>query len=268
MRKFTFLVLYFFLTVPVLTFAQSLTGEFETVRTFQTKKAHQGVAVDKQCVYTINTKGIGKYDKQSGAFISEWNDTTGKIIHFDGAVVVGRKIYCAHSNYPGVPMTGSIEIFDKNTLKHVGSQSFGTKYGSCTWADFYNGYWWVCFGHYDRFTAETGTDVRWTTLVRFDRNWNETASWVFPKNLIAEFKPMSNSGGSWGPDGNLYVTGHDSTKVYLLQIPEMGSILRYVGTLKVDFNGQGIAWDRSRKGRLYGIMRKKDLVVEEQLSLR
>jgi len=235
---------------------------FETVETFTTKQAHQGVAVDDECFYTVNTKGIGKYDKKSGTLIAEFNDTTGAIIHFDGAVVVEDKIYCAHSNFPAVPMTGSIEVYDKSTLKHIDTHSFGAKYGSCTWADYYNGWWWVCFGHYDRFRPETGTDARWTTLVRFDRNWNESASWLFPDTVIAEMKPMTCSGGSWGPDGNLYVTGHDSAKVYVLQIPETGSALIYLTTLKAEIKGQGIAWDRTEQHCLYGIIRKKNSVTK------
>jgi len=245
--------------------SQTSNEKFETVHSFQTKEAHQGIAVDKDFFYTINTKNIGKYNKQSGEFISEWKDDSNQIIHLDGGVIVGEKLYCAHSNYPGIPMTSSIEIFNKNTLKHIESHSFGIKYGSCTWADYYNEFWWVCFSHYDKFEKELHTDNRWTVLVKFDKNWNEQESWVFPENVLAELKPMSCSGGSWGPDGNLYVTGHDSTKVYVLQLPEIGSKLTYVKTMHVEINGQGIAWDRSNRNYLYGIIRKKNTVVKSKL---
>jgi len=256
-----------FTILSLISFSQYSEKEFETVQTFETKKAHQGIAVDEKYFYTINTKGIGKYDKSSGEFIAEWNDSTSQVIHFDGGVVIGEKLYCAHSNYPGIPMTSSIEIFNTKTLTHVSSHSFGIQYGSCTWADFYNESWWVCFSHYDNFKEQLNTNTNWTVLVKFDENWQALESWAFPENVLNEFKPMSCSGGSWGPDGNLYVTGHDSTKVYVLQIPEIGSVLQFVKTLKVDFHGQGIVWDRFEKNCLYGINRKQNLVLKSKLKL-
>ena len=31
---------------------------------------------------------------------------------------------------------------------------------------------------------------------------------------------MSNSGGSWGPDGFLYLTGHDPAEIYKMRLPK------------------------------------------------
>jgi hypothetical protein len=249
-------------------YAQTNTSKFETVQIFQTKEAHQGVAVGKNHFFTINTKSIAKYSKASGEFISEWKDTSNQIIHFDGGVVVKEKLYCAHSNYPGIPMTSSIEIFDINSLKHIASHSFGIKYGSCTWADNFKDSWWVCFSNYDKFETEINKGTRWTLLVEFDENWNELESWTFPENIIAELKPMSCSGGSWGPDGNLYVTGHDSAKVYVLQLPETGSVLRYIKTIEVELKGQGIAWDRFDTNTFYGIFRKENKVIQSKAIIQ
>lgn len=67
---------------------------------------------------------------------------------------------------------------------------------------------------------------------------------------------MSNSGGSFGPDGWLYITGHDATEVYVMKLPSAGSILTWVATIWLpDIAGQGIAWDRlrGRDGSLYRI---------------
>ena len=258
----------FLLIVPEVSLTQNASGKLETIQLFETKEAHQGIAIDEDYFYTINSKSIGKYDKQSGEFILEWVDDSNQIIHLDGGVVVGKKLYCAHSNYPGIPMTSSIEIFNKNTLAHIESHSFGIKYGSCTWADFYEDFWWICFSHYDKFKKELNTDNRWTVLVKFDKNWNELESWVLPEKVLNELKPMSCSGGSWGPDGNLYITGHDSTKVYVMQLPEMGSVLNHINTLQVEINGQGIAWDRHDGNFLYGIIRKKNIVVQSKLLLK
>lgn len=76
---------------------------------------------------------------------------------------------------------------------------------------------------------------------------------------------MSVSGGSWGADGKLYITGHDSAKVYILKLPQSGSVLDYLHSGKIDSHGQGIAWDRSEKNVLYGIIRKDNSVVVSEL---
>jgi hypothetical protein len=261
---FIFLILY-----PVISSCkQTRDSEFTTVTRFRTLEAVQGVAVNNDFFYTINSKGIGKYDKNTGRLISSFSDTTGRIIHLDGGMVLDDKLYCAHSNFPGIPMTSTIEIFSAVDLKHNGTHSFGILYGSCTWADFHNNFWWVCFANYDQFRKDINKGTENTVLVKFDRNWKEKDSWTFPSELISELKPMSASGGSWGPDGNLYVTGHDSAKVYLLQLPESGSVLELNGTMKIESHGQGIAWDRSNKNRLFGIIRKDNSVIVSELSYR
>ena len=124
--------------VASLSFSQSGRTGFLTREIFKTPEARQGVAVDADFFYTVNSTGIGKYVKKTGSPVLSWKDTTGKIIHLDGGVVIKDRLYCAHSNYPGIPMTSSIEIFSTKDLRHAGSHSFGIRYGSCTWADFYH----------------------------------------------------------------------------------------------------------------------------------
>lgn len=82
---------------------------------------------------------------------------------------------------------------------------------------------------------------------------------------------MSNSGGSFGPDGWLYVTGHDASEIYVLKLPSAGNILIWAATIQApDIAGQGIAWDRSqgRKGSLYGISRESTQMVEMRVPLQ
>ena len=76
---------------------------------------------------------------------------------------------------------------------------------------------------------------------------------------------MSISGGTWGDDGLLYVTGHDLPEVYALKIPQAGSTLELKETLPINNNGQGIAWDRSNPGVMYAISRPKKQVIVSQL---
>ena len=264
--KIKLILLLKFLLGACLAFSQLEMTGFRSKETFKTPEARQGVAVDANYFYTVNSTGIGKYDKKTGSLVLSWIDTTGKITHLDGGVVIKDKLYCAHSNYPGIPMTSSIEIFSTKDLRHTGSHSFGINYGSCTWADFYNNSWWIGFAHYDQFKKDINKGTEWTVLVRFDRDWNEKESWTFPQNIISEVKPMSVSGGSWGADGKLYITGHDSAEVYILKLPQSGSVLEYLQSIKIASHGQGIAWDRSGKNTLYGIIRKENSVVVSELA--
>ena len=71
-------------------------------------------------------------------------------MHLDSAMVMDGKIYAAHSNYPEWPMTSSLEIFDAETMEHVGTHSFGIQWGSLTWVDWHDGHWWMTFANYDR----------------------------------------------------------------------------------------------------------------------
>ncbi|MCD4665343.1 MAG: hypothetical protein K8R68_08725, partial [Bacteroidales bacterium] len=111
-----------------LSFSVSWSGErkFEELKRFKAKEARQGIAVDKKFIYVIGTREIGKYDKQTGELATRWKSKeNGPIIHLDSGVIVNGKLYCAHSNYPGIPMTSSVEIWDAEKLQHIGSHSFG-----------------------------------------------------------------------------------------------------------------------------------------------
>lgn len=244
--------------------------KFTEVRRFDCPEAHQGVAVDENFIYVIDTKEIVKYDKKDCKFVSRWQqDENGKIIHLDGGTVIDGKLYCPHSNYPQVPMTSSVEIWDTKTLKHIGSHSFGINWGSCTWVEKHNGYWWAVFGHYNKWKEESKTDVRWTTLIKFDDNWQLLESWVFPEEVLTKFGIMTNSGGSWGPDGYLYCTGHDASELYVLKLPEAGSILELVEIVPINNTGQGIAWDHSDPQSIYTIRSKTERqVVHSKMEIK
>jgi len=77
---------------------------------------------------------------------------------------------------------------------------------------------------------------------------------------------MSISGGSWGPDGLLYVTGHDHSEVYALKLPSAGSVLEHIATLPLANHGQGIAWDRSEPGVLWAISRPNRQVLATRIK--
>ncbi|NIR39320.1 MAG: hypothetical protein GWO22_26160, partial [Actinobacteria bacterium] len=97
-----------------------------------------------------------------------------------------------------------------------------------------------------------------STLVKFGRDWQVLEAWIFPVELLDKFEEMSNSGGSWGPDGRLYITGHDPAEVYKIRFPEAGSILEVEETIPANIRGQGVAWDPVDFNKFYGIIRATD----------
>lgn len=222
-------------------------------------EAGQGVAVDARYFYAVDNTTIAKYDKKTGTLVKRWaQEKNGPLIHLDGAMVHDGRIYAAHSNYPAWPMTSSLEIWDAGTLEHVGSHSFGVNWGSLTWVDFQDGFWWMVFANYDQPYGPNRTPYGYkaaTQLIKFTQDFRMLESWVLPKSLLDKFGVMSNSGGSWGPDGFLYLTGHDLGELYKMRLPASGSVLELVATIPMNIRGQGIAWDRSEPGVIYGVIR-------------
>ncbi|RRB07897.1 hypothetical protein [Larkinella rosea] len=238
------------------------------LRRFQLKEVKQGVAVDATHFYVINNTSLTKHAKANARQVAVWKDTTGLLKHMNSGVVLDRKLYCVHSNYPAVPMVSSIEIFDTETLRHIGTHSLGFFPGSATWADFYEGHWWVAFANYSDKASAEGRDNRWTMLVKFTKNWERLESWQFPANILQAFAPKSTSGGTWGKDGLIYCTGHDKPELYVLQLPDRGSTLKYIKTIPTVSEGQAFAIDRSVKDKviLYGITRNDNYVIVSEVK--
>ncbi|WGL16499.1 hypothetical protein PVT68_17265 [Microbulbifer bruguierae] len=234
---------------------------------FDTFDARQGVAVDRNHFYAINNFRITKHDKTSGEAILQWDGISdaGPLVHLDSGVVWNGKLYAAHSNYPAWPMASSVEIWDTNTLEHVGSHSFGIDLGSFTWLDRWQGFWWGGFGNYDK--VQRGQDHPYgqtinTQVVKMDDDFRVLQRWTLPASILERIAPMSNSGGSWGADGYLYLTGHDHPEIYVVQLPEQGAALQWVSTvLAPEIHGQGLAWDRSGPANTLWGIRKRDRKV-------
>jgi hypothetical protein len=274
--------------------------ESTTLRLINASDANQGVAVDRTHIYSIDNFSITKHHKTNGTAIQQWKgddpDDGGAIIHLDGGVVINGTLYAPHSNYPASPITSSIEMWNITNMQHIASHSFGIYRGSLTWIDQspITGIWYGTFANYDR--VQDGQSVPYgltmnTQLVEFKSStsdpdavapgydgeyWSVTRSWIFPEELYQSFSPMSNSGGSFGLDGWLYITGHDASEVYVVGLPSAGSIAEWVATIAAeDIAGQGIAWDRSNGsvgetglGTLYGISRESLQVVEMEAPLQ
>ena len=235
----------------------------EEVRRFPAREANQAVAADRTHLYAIDNTAIGRYDKTTGQRTGGWQCEPGKpLIHLDSGIVRDGVLWCAHSNFPGVPMTSSIETWDAATLQHRSSYSFGIYEGSATWIDMRNGLRYVTFAHYRGNSDEPSRDPRWTTMVEFDGEWRRRQAWVYPAEVVAKLGNYSMSGGVFGRDGRLYCTGHDNAEVYVFSFPAGGSTLVLDETIAMPMHGQGIAFDPDDPSVLYGIDRpKREIVV-------
>lgn len=235
------------------------------LRRIDAPEAKQGVVADARYVYAISNSEIARIDKASGRQVDSWRGDPRQFIHMNSCSLEGSELVCAASNYPAVPMANSIEWFDSRTLTHVRSRSLGPGRGSLTWLDWHDGSWWACFANYDGKGSERGRDHRWTTLVRFDADFAEQQAWLFPETVLERFRPYSASGGSWGPDGLLYVTGHDRPELYALRLPAAGTRLEHVATIAIPTSGQAIAWDADGSRTLWSIERKAKQAVASEI---
>ena len=231
------------------------------VRRYRAPEAHQGVAVDARSFYAIVNTRIARYDKRTGAKLAESIGDRRRILHLNSCAVDGAELVCANSDYPEMPMASSVEFFDTATLRHLRSVPLGVRGGSLTWVERHGGFWWAGMANYDAPIGEPGRDHRWTQVVKFDADWRQVGGYRFPDSVLERFAPRSNSGGSWGEDGLLYVTGHDRAEVYALHEPGEGTTLEHVATIDVPLDGQAWAWDRSQPRTIFGITRGEGEVV-------
>lgn len=245
--------------------AQAPVLQAELIRRLPAPEARQGVAVDARHLYAVDNSAIGKYDKATGAKVAGWTGDRGRFPHINSCEAVGGELVCACSNYPATPMTSSVEVFDARRMVHRRTVALGQQAGSLTWVVRHGGFWWAAFANYDGRGGEPGRDHRHTQLVRFDDQWRRTEAWSFPETVLAKFRPMSSSGGGFGPDGLLYVTGHDHPELYVLRLPKGGATLEHLATVELPIEGQAIAFDRARPGVLFGISRSTRELVEVRL---
>ena len=233
----------------------------EEVRRFKADEAHQGVAVDTEHFYAITNAAIGKYRKDSGERVGGWKETQGRIKHLNAGIVLDGKLWCAHSNYPEMPMKSSVEVFDPKTMQPLESIDLTSAGGSLTWVDRRDGWWYACFAQY----AKTGDPAR-TRVLRFDSNWKPTAEIRFPAEMVAKFGKNSSSGGSFGPDRHLYITGHDAQELYVMDLPVAGDVWAWKTAIPISAHGQAFAWDRGEGSVLYSIDRKTHEVIVSRVT--
>lgn len=225
------------------------------IQRLSTAEATQAAASDGRHVYAIGNHSIGKYDRVSRQRVALFDGDPALYPHMNSCAIERGELLCAASNYPDVPMASSVEVFDIATLRHRRTIALPPLPGSLTWLERHDGSWWATLANYDDKGGAPGRDHRSTLLVRLDKQFRPVASWLFPATVLDRFAPRSCSGGSWGDDGLLYVTGHDRPELYVLQLPTAGTTLMHVATIPLATGGQAIGWDRGHKRVLWTIDR-------------
>ena len=234
------------------------------LRRYPAQEAHQGVAVDMEHFYAISNRQIGKYRKADGMRTGGWiGKADGPVQHLNSGTVIGGRLYVAHSNFPNQPSESSIEIWETATMTPVARHSFTDAPGSLTWVVPEGEGWLACFAHY-----RSQGDPAKSRIVRYDREWKAKATWSFPATLIERFAGSSSSGGAIGPEGQLFLTGHDARELYLVALPDnpQGE-LSWEATIPISAEGQAFAWDAANTGELYSISRKNREVIVSKVVL-
>lgn len=241
-------------------------GEQAIMRRIPAEEATQGVANDRRFLYAIQNSMIGKYDRASGLRVGQWRGDPKVFIHINSCQVRGSELVCAMSDYPNLPMWSSVEWFDTKTMRHIRSHSFGPGRGSLTWIDWHQGSWWACFANYDGDGGEAPRDHRATVLVHMDEDFVAREQWLFPEDVLDRFGHHSASGGKWGRDGHLYVTGHDRPELYVLSLPEAGGRLLHINTYPLPTRGQAFDWDVVSNDDIWTIDRGKPAMIESHVE--
>lgn len=238
-----------------------------TLRVYQAPEAGQGVAADTQHFYAITNSMIAKYALDSGHRLAEWRGATnGMIRHLNSCFVEQSRLWCANSNFSQTPMGSSVEIFDTATLRHTDSHSLGMlDEGSITWFDRYRTGWIAGFAHYDKSGGVPYKDHRFSSVVTYDQEWRRTGGWLFPASVIERMAPYAASGGAIGPDGYLYLLGHDRPEMYVVARPPMGPTMIHVATIDLEAEGQAFSWAQDGTRTVFAIDRPRKLVRRIEL---
>ncbi len=247
--------------------AQQLEGT--SLRRYAAAEADQGVAVDERHFYAIDNSAIGKYRRDTGALVARWASPRGGLVaHINSCTALDGTLVCANSNYPAIPMGSSVERIDTATMLPAESHSLGLMdEGSLVWLVPQPQGWLAGFAHYDRADGKGGVgykDARYGNVVRLDAQFRRTGGWLFPEAVLARMKPHAASGGALGPDGLLYVLGHDRPELYVLAQPLMGPVLVHVATIAIEAPGQAFAFVPGSRD-IMAISREAQQVV--QISL-
>ncbi|HBJ92189.1 MAG TPA: hypothetical protein DDZ43_04875, partial [Hyphomonadaceae bacterium] len=239
---------------------QHLTAE--TLRVYEAPEADQGVAVDDEFFYPVDNSTIGKYRRDTGELVDRFMTAPrGLLRHMNSCYARDEQLWCANSNYSLTPMSSSMEVFDAETMEHSHSWSLGLmEEGSLTWFDDFGSDRIAGFAHY---SGNGGLDYKaseFSGVVVFDNEWRRKGGWQMPASVIERMAPYAASGGAIGPDGLLYLLGHDLPEMYVVARPTMGPVLVHVATIALEAEGQAFSFVPNNSGEIFAIDRRFGLV--------
>jgi hypothetical protein len=234
----------------------------KTLRTYDAADASQGVAAAPKHFFAVDNAVLAKHDSLTGRLLDRWaGPRDGPIRHLNSCLADRGRLWCANSNYPETPMGSSVEVFDTATLDHVASHSLGMRdEGSLTWFDRYRNGWIAAFSHYDKNGGVAFKDHSFSSVVTFDSQWRRTGGWLLPAGVLERMAPYASSGGAIGPDGWLYLLGHDRPEMYVVGRPAMGPSLVHIATIALDAEGQAFSWAKNGRRVVFAIDRKLRVV--------
>ncbi len=234
----------------------------KTLRVYSAPDAEQGVAADGRYFYAISNSMIAKHEISGGRQVQRWSGAATNLIHhLNSCYANAGRLWCANSNYPETPMGSSIEVFDSAMLDHIESRSLGAlDEGSLTWFAPYAGGFIAGFAHYDGNGGVGFKNHRYSSVVTFDAEWRRNGGWLFPATIESRMAPFAASGGAIGPDGWLYLMGHDRPEMYVVGRPSMGPVLIHLATIDLEAEGQAFSWAQDGTRTVFTIDRRKRLV--------
>lgn len=228
-------------------------------------QARQGVASDGTSIYAIDNSAIAKYAISDGHLLTSFEGKREDFPHLNSCTIAKAELVCASSNYPAIPHRGTVEFFDANSLAHLRTVALPENPGSLTVINRHEERWWGIFANYDGKGGVRGQDHSKTRIVEFSDDFRIVRQWSLPQSILQRIAPYSLSGGSWGPDGKLHVSGHDKPEVYGLDLPDRGDRARLLSTIAVPFFGQAIDFDPKDPTLLWGVDRKTNTVIASRL---
>jgi hypothetical protein len=101
-----------------------------------------------------------------------------------------------------------------------------------------------------------------SSVVTFDAEWRRTGGWLLPASVLERLAPHATSGGGIGPDGWLYLLGHDRPEMYVAGRPPMGPILIHLATIAIEAEGQAFSWAPGASRTIFTVDRRHGRVRE------
>ncbi len=251
------------LSVPEAGPLEPFQSQGRTLRSYVVPEADQGVVTDGVFFYAVDNTVIAKYRLDTGVLVDRWIGARGgPVRHINSCYARRGRLWCANSNYPEIPMASSIEVFDTATMTPVETHSLGVRdEGSLTWFDEIDGGLIAGFAHYQTGGGLPFKDSKYSSILAFDTAWRRTGGWMIPPAVIERMAPHAASGGALGPDGLLYLLGHDRPELYVLARPVMGPTLVHIATIVIEAPGQAFTWSADGSRVIYAINRRPGRVM-------